>query len=390
MRGSRLLATLCLQLVIFGCANSEHTQQSPPTAHDDVGAYSDDDFSTANGQLQRLARGSGDFITVSAVGDIMMGTTSPYNRLPRDEGRSYFHQARSYMAVSDIRFGNLEGTLFDGPDQPDGKTPGPNRFLFRTPVSYVERLVEAGFNVMSLANNHSRDFGQAGVQSTKSTLRAAGIQYSSKDGEVATFDVRGTKVALIAADYYTGVRSVTKPQSLVREIARLRTKYHIIIVSAHIGGEDSKAMHVRDADEIYLGENRGNPVAFSRSAIDAGADLLLMHGPHMPRGLEIYRDRLIVHSLGNFATGEGILTTFAAGLAPLLTVKLELDGSVIDGEIVSFKQNDSKTLLDPKEEAALMIRNLTRADFPATLVAFDGNGASFRPRSLDAGTIARP
>lgn len=257
-------------------------------------------------------------VTVSAVGDIMMGTDYPSAAGLVDI--DFFKSVRSYMSSSDIRFGNLEGTLYDGPQNPDGKAPGKNRYAFRTPTSMVTHLQEAGFNVMSLANNHARDFGKKGLQSTKNTLSGAGIQYSSKDGgEVATFNIQGTTVALIALDFYSGNRSLTNPDATYAEIAQLKQQYSIVIVSVHAGAEGFGAEHVSNRNEIFLGENRGNSVKFAHAAIDSGADLLLMHGPHVPRGLEVYQGRLIAYSLGNFVTGSGISINGIAGLAPMLT-----------------------------------------------------------------------
>ena len=160
-----------------------------------------------------------DVITVTAVGDVMLGTNFPQNRLPPNQGQNLLYQATKYFKSADIRFANFEDTFFDGPAQPDGKSPGPNRFLFRTPPEFVERLVEAGVNVVSLANNHAKDFGSAGIRSSKAVLSLAGIQNSSKEGkEVAQFNVRGTSVALIAADFYPGSRSVTSPDSTTKKL----------------------------------------------------------------------------------------------------------------------------------------------------------------------------
>jgi hypothetical protein len=143
-------------------------------------------------------------IAISAVGDIMLGTDYPYNRLPKDDGDEWFDAAKPWIKSAHVRFGNFEGTFFDGDAQPDGKPDGVNHFSFRTPTRLVSLLQDAGFNVMSLANNHVRDFGLAGFKSTKQTLSQAGIQYSSKSGEVARFKVEQTSIALIAADFYRG------------------------------------------------------------------------------------------------------------------------------------------------------------------------------------------
>ena len=209
-------------------------------------------------------------VTVAAVGDIMMGTDYPAGA-PLVNG-DFFKFLRPIIKDDDIRFGNLEGTLYDGPTQADGKAGGTNRYLFRTPPPMVSHLKNAGFNVMSLANNHARDFGRAGLESTKKTLSLNQIQYSSKDGEVAGFNINGTRVALIATDFYPGRRSITSSAATLQEIRMLKARFDIVIVSAHAGGEGVGAEHVYNRREIFLGENRGNSVEFARQAIEAGAD----------------------------------------------------------------------------------------------------------------------
>lgn len=314
-------------------------------------------------------------ITLTAVGDIMMGTTYPSNMLPQDEGKSFFTQAAPYIQASDIRFGNFEGTFYEGPPQADGKTPGPNRYLFRTPVDYVSRLVEADFNVVSLANNHSKDFGQAGLTSTKNILKMAGIQYSSKDGEVAEFNIGSVKVALIAVDFKNGARSILQPNSIYTEIEKLKKSYAVVMVSAHVGGEGAGAERVVNRDEIFLGENRGNSIAFARKAIDSGADVLIMHGPHVPRGIEVYRGRVVLYSLGNFATGAGISLSGNAAIAPLVRVKIDFNGEFIQGQVFSFVQTrESGTILDPQQRALKLIRQLSELDFASSMPQFKDNG----------------
>lgn len=314
-------------------------------------------------------------ITISAVGDIMVGTTYPEDWLPEDEGRSFFRDAAPYIQASDIRFGNFEGTFFSGPPQPDGKAPGPNRYLFKTPEHYVQRLVEAQFNVMSLANNHSRDFGSAGLTSTKETLASAGIQYSAKEGEVASFQIRNVRVALIAADYKPGARNVVIPEPIFDEIIDLKKRYHVVIVTAHVGAEGRGAENTPDLEEIFLGENRGNSISFARRAVDSGADAIIMHGPHVPRGIEIYRSRVIAYSLGNFATARGISVNRNAALAPLLRLQLSSRGEFLRGQVFSFKQvRGSGTLIDPDKKALEMIQRMSWQNFAATAPTFKENG----------------
>jgi len=188
-----------------------------------------------------------DLITISAVGDLMLGTDYPSPlKLPEDGGASLFKHSKEYLKSTDIRFGNFEGTFFDGELQPDGKAGGKGRYLFRTPTLYGEHLAEAGFNVVSLANNHAKDFGQMGYNSTKDVLKKFQIQFSSKDGEVAEFNIKGQRIAVIAFDFYPGRRSIKNINDAKREIKRLKKLYKIVIISAHVGAEGESAIEITE------------------------------------------------------------------------------------------------------------------------------------------------
>ena len=136
-------------------------------------------------------------VTVAAVGDIVMGTDFTSPCLPPDDGQALFAEVKEVFRQADISFGNLEAPLCDG-GICNKDTSRANVFAFRTPTRFVKNLKEAHIKVVSLANNHANDFGDLGRASTKRTLEGAGIKYSSKDGEVAEFMVKGVKVGLIA------------------------------------------------------------------------------------------------------------------------------------------------------------------------------------------------
>ena len=317
-------------------------------------------------------------IRISAVGDIMMGSTYPDSSSLIE--RDFFREVRPFFSASDVRIGNLEGTLFDGDIQTDGKRGGANRYLFKTPTRLAPHLTEAGFNFLSLANNHSRDFGRAGLESTKRTLSENGIGFSSKDGEVSEINIDGQKVAVISADFYQGKRSITTPASLYAEIRSLSNRYDIVIVMVHSGAEGMGAEKTRNNKEMFLGENRGNSVEFAHSAISAGADLILMSGPHVPRGLEVYNERLIAYSLGNFLTERGISISGYQGLAPLLEAELDSTGRFLSGNIHSFQQIRGRPVsIDPKARAYRLMSRMSAEDFPGTAPVFSADGRSIRP-----------
>lgn len=336
----------------------------------------------ASQTLASVAAAASNDLFIAAVGDIMMGTNYPsQSMLPANNGIGLFDPAKQWLDASDIRFGNLEGTLFDGEPQPDGKRPGPNRYLFRTPTIMGQRLVEAGFNMISLANNHVNDFGKAGMESTKSVLQSLNIPYSSKVGEVAEVSAKGYKIAMIASDFYKGNRSINDPDNIYAEIRKLKHEGKIVLVSAHVGGEGSTRVSL-DGTEIYLGENRGDSVKFARGAIDAGADTIILHGPHVPRALELYKKKLIIYSLGNFLTGQGISTSGVSGQAPLIRYQIKANGEFVGGQVVSFiqRRGPQRIDLDTKNGALTTIYNMTEEQFKGGRLTFAKDG-TFKPEA---------
>ncbi|HUL22560.1 MAG TPA: CapA family protein [Thermodesulfobacteriota bacterium] len=305
-------------------------------------------------------------ITVAAVGDIMMGTDYPSSKLPKKDGMFLFEEAKGILRKADIVFGNLEGPFYEG-DFPVKQIKDKEAYVFRTPPRYVKNLVDAGFNVVSLANNHAGDFGDKGMSSTKKVLAAAGMKYSSKAGEVAEFEINGLKLGVAAFSFGPPPRSIVYPEQALGEIDLLSKKYDLLILSVHGGKEGGTALRTNNEFEYYLDEPRGNLVQFAHEAIERGADLVLVHGPHVPRALEIYEERLIAYSLGNFCTYRGMNLDKEKGYAPLLWVELGRNGEFVRGKIFSFIQTPpGGPKRDEGEKAWALIKRLSQEDFPQT------------------------
>lgn len=319
-----------------------------------------------------------------------MGSNYPVYALPADGGDWLFAEAAAILRGADITFGNLEGTLTTARTSTKDVSTG-RAYAFRSPPEYAANLHAAGFDVMSLANNHSWDFGTEGLRGTEQALRDHGIQFAGKETDIATFRVDGATVAFIAADTAPGPRNINVPGPLLQEIATLSAQYDIVVVSIHAGAEGASALHTRNATEYFLGEDRGNIVAFAHQAVDRGADLILGHGPHVPRALEIYDDRLIAYSLGNFCNYAYFNLTGPMGFAPILEVRLAADGRFISGEVHSFKQTPpGAPQTDATEGAAALIAELSRTDFPDTAPVFDvagGFGPNDQPTTLAAAAL---
>ena len=314
-------------------------------------------------------------ISINAVGDIMLGTDYPVNRLPDKNGELLLKNVNEILSSADLTFGNYEGVLLDG-GIPHKKCKDPTKcYLYRTPTSYVKNLQTAGFDIMSIANNHANDFGQQGVNSSKKTLHTAGIKFSGPISEIADTTINGIKISLIAFATSPGMYSLLDIPNAVVKIESLKKQYDIVIVSFHGGAEGETALHVKNQMEIAYGEKRGNVVKFAHSVIDAGADLVIGHGPHVPRALEMYKNRLIAYSLGNFCTYEGFSLQGSKGISTILNVKINNMGEFVSGNIISAKQERPYGPIPDNTKAAFnLIKKLTESDFPNTKLKFENTG----------------
>lgn len=314
-------------------------------------------------------------LSIAAVGDIMLGTDFPKNRLPQQDGAALLKEVAPVLQRVDIAFGNLEGVLLDG-GEPVKTCKNPDAcYLFRSPSRYAAHLQAAGFDLMSLANNHARDFGEPGRESSMRTLREHGIRHTGREGDVASWTVNGLRVAAIAYAPFIGSHDMLDTARMVAQVNKLKHTHDIVLVSFHGGAEGEEALHLPFASEEYYGEQRGDVVAFAHRAVEAGADLVLGHGPHVPRAMELYRGRLIAYSLGNFATYYGMSVSGFKGLAPLLEVRLDREGRLVDGRIHSFRQRRPfGPLADQSQAAARLIARLSKIDFADPALAFAGRG----------------
>ena len=313
-------------------------------------------------------------VTVAAVGDIMMGSDYPTPRLPKNGGKALLAQASPFFKAADIAMGNLEGPLLEGGEPL--KTPVEGKsYVFRTPPSFALNLKQAGISMVSLANNHSLDFGRPGLASTKRALEKAGVAFSSKGGEIAEFQVHGVRVGILSLSFGAPPRSIVYPAEALKEIAQASGRYDILILSIHAGAEGRGALHVVPGMERYLNEPRGDLLRFAHDAIDRGAALVIAHGPHVPRAMELYRGRLIAYSLGNFATYGGVSLVGESGYAPILTAQLAPDGSFVKGAIHSFAQKPGGAPApDPRQRALRLVKRLSAEDFPAAGLRFGVGG----------------
>lgn len=314
---------------------------------------------------------------LALAGDIMLGSDFPENRLPPNQGAGLLDAAASSLQWADIAIGNHEGTLTSG--GVSSKQGCTRCYAFRTPPSFAHLLRQAGFDAMSMANNHARDFGQQGLVNTEQALAKAGISSTGWAGSSPAFiNHAGRRACLLAYAPNRGMNDIRNISVMTQHVRQARSQCHLVIVSFHGGAEGASKTSTPMGVETYLGENRGDVRAFSRSAIDAGAHLVFGHGPHVPRGMELYQGHMIAYSLGNFMTYGGMNVSGVLGQAPLLLVKLDGQGRVINGRILSFRQTRMSPLgLDPNMEAAKTMIRMTQKDFGGGNLVFTHDGGFF-------------
>jgi len=309
-------------------------------------------------------------VTISAVGDIVMGSTP---RLPPDGGRGFFSDVAADLPA-DIVLGNLEGTLTTATASKCSPS-STDCFSFRTPPSYARWLQRAGFTMLNLANNHAFDFGKRGLQDTIGALDERGLAHTGRPGQVTTTTVGEIRVAVLGFAAYPWANSLSDLPAVRKLVARAARTADLVVVTAHMGAEGTDKQHVRRGTERYLGEDRGDPVRFARAAIDAGADLVVGHGPHVLRGMEWYKGRLIAYSLGNFGGYKVFSLGGPLSVSGILRVTLRGDGRFEAGILVPTRLNDAGVpRLDPSEQAHAIVRSLSKADFGARGVTVSSTG----------------
>lgn len=321
-------------------------------------------------------------ISILAVGDIMMGSTWPPNRaLPPDDGAAMFDEVKPILTHADITFGNLEGPLMVGGIS---KKCGPNStdcYAFRMPVRYAQHLKNAGFTVLGLANNHAMDFGKEGRANTMHVLDSLGMLHSGAVGDIARMNIKGKKISLIAFSYDEDSYNLNDIKSATAAVSLLAKESDIVIVSFHGGAEGASRQHVPHGHEKFLGEDRGDLRTFTHAVIDSGAHLVIGHGPHVLRGMELYKNRLIAYSLGNFATYGQFTLSGPNGISCILEVHLNPDGSFNNGLIHPVKQlKPGGPKIDSTNAVIPILQQLSKQDFPDSQLMIDDGGKVFEKK----------
>ena len=325
-----------------------------------------------------------DTIAIIGVGDVMLGTWYPSGYLPPGDGKHLLAPVEKILRSADVTFGNHEGTLFDSTGTPKQCKDSSLCFAFKSPERYAQYLKKAGFDLMSVANNHSGDFGAEARERTMQVLKGVGIASSGTIAKpFVVLEKNGIKYGLACFAPNYGTQNINNYKAAQKIVSYLDSLCDVVIVSFHGGAEGRTKQHVPRKHEMFVGEDRGNVYEFSRVVIDAGADVVFGHGPHVARALDLYKDRFIAYSLGNFATYGRFNLKGEAGLAPIVKVFVNGEGKFLRGEIIAAKQTgEGGPVLDESGAVIDKMRQLTKEDFPESRLLIDEEGMIKKKKPL--------
>lgn len=330
---------------------------------------------TANLQEEELVV-EDSLITLVAVGDIMMGTNYPSESYLPSEDILLLSPLHDLLQNADVTFGNLEGTILNDGGKVKVCSDPAKCYAFRQPEYFVKQLKDAGFDFLSVANNHMGDFGQVGRDNTCKVLEENGFRFAGLEScPWDTMTVKGVKIGMTGFAPNTACLQITAYDTVKQVVSKLNEMCDIVIVSFHGGAEGSSRTHVTRKTEIFYEENRGNVYEFARIAIDAGADVILGHGPHVTRAIDHYKGKFITYSMGNFCTYGRFNLNGVCGMAPVFQLRLTKDGTFVEGKIISTKQvGEGGPTIDNEHGAFQQIKILTFADIPELKVDYLDNG----------------
>lgn len=309
---------------------------------------------------------SPDTVSIIGVGDMMLGTLYPAGFLPPNDGKELLTPVKGILQNADITFGNCEGTFLDKGGTVKSCSNPEICYAFSMPERYAKYFAEAGFDVLSIANNHTGDFGEEGRNRTVETLKKANIHFAGLVScPYTTFEIKGVKYGFCAFAPNEGTVDLRDIEGAKKIVSHLDSVSDIVIVSFHGGAEGSAHTHVKRYTEMFVGENRGNVYEFSRAVIDAGADVVFGHGPHVTRAIDIYKNRFIIYSMGNFATYARFNLKGVNGIAPIMKIYVNQKGEFLKGKIFSVKQEgEGGPVLDSTNAIVKEISTLTKEDLP--------------------------
>lgn len=319
-----------------------------------------------------------DTLRIVGVGDMMLGTNFPAtpSYLAPDDGKNLLDPVRNHLSNADITFGNLEGCILSTGGTPKSCMNPAMCYAFRMPDHYAAYFKEAGFDLLSIANNHIGDFGEAGRRNTVEQLKKQHLAFAGLSSHPFTIITdKGVRYGFCAFAPNEGTMSINDLAGARALVKKVNGLCDVLIVSFHGGAEGAGYRHITRKNELFLGENRGNPYQFAREVIDAGADIVFGHGPHVTRAIDLYKNKFIAYSMGNFATYGRFSLKGPAGIAPIISIQINGKGDFLDGTIIPVKQiGEGGPLPDSTGAVIREIISLTADDIPECPLQISAEG----------------
>lgn len=346
---------------------------------------------SANGQNPNQDRPTHQ-VRICAGGDVTLGTNldttwtatawSRYGiRLPAyPDPDALLAPIADLIPDADILLLNIEGAIGDAaPSETKCASTASHCFAFQQPLRTADALGRMSGTlriVGNIANNHSRDAGEKGFTATKTSLSMAGIMVTGSD-TLPTIVVTNAGDTVAFLGFHTS-RETPDARDLLavrRYVSRAASQWSRVVVTAHIGAEGIGSQHTKNAVEMFFGNSRGNPVAFARTAIDAGADWVVAHGPHVLRAGEWRKDGLIFYSLGNLLNYGPFLLSEPMNRGAIACISLGETGGPADPRVISTYQDyPGHVRRDNAKRAIALMNSLSAFDFPPTGIFLDSAG----------------
>jgi len=356
-------------LILIVCHSFCFAQQTNDTI------IKQDSIITTTDSIQKTV--TDELVSIIGVGDIMLGTNFPHPKyLPPHKGENLMKPLYPILKDATISFGNLEGAFSDTLAVTKRCQDSANCYAFRSPDFLFKNIVDAGFDILSMANNHSGDLGVPGRLHTVKQIENAGLNHVGLlEYPSIVIERDSVKFGFCAFSPIVGTCDLNNLIEAERIVKSLNERCDITVVSFHGGAEGAKYENMTKETEMFLGENRGNVYEFAHKMIDAGADVIFGHGPHVLRAVDLYKNRFIIYSLGNFCTYSRMNVRGINGLAPILKVFTDKKGEFKKAEVISCKQvKGLGTIIDKQNKAALKLKELTLSDIPEAKLTFSETG----------------
>jgi hypothetical protein len=275
------------------------------------------------------------------------------------------------VADANVVLVNVEGAIGNGPAARKCRRGGTHCYAFRQEVAAADalrRLASGAEVVGNVANNHAGDAGPLGLAQTVAHLEAAGVTVTGADTLPALVPLPdGDTLAVLGFSTFSAGPDARDLTAVRRRVSEAAGRYRRVIVSVHMGAEGVDAQRTRDADERFVGEDRGNPVAFAHAAVESGAAVVFGHGPHVPRAIEWRGDALVVYSLGNLLTFGPFSLTEPLNRGGFVCALLDGRGRVVSAELRATRQEPpGRAVPDPSGRLWTVVDSLSALDFPVT------------------------